>query len=263
MRFTNLSSIRAALALVLLVLIGGAFAVVGQGGIGSALAAPTTTVTTTSTTTPTAVGMAAGELAAQSQQVESSISVSALDATGGSRTLAAAGLSPESTTTVDEAAATTTVPESTTSEVETTTTTTASTTTSTEPPVTTTTVPETTTTTTTVPETTTTVVETTTTTSPPSGGVLSESEAREIFALYFAAEDVERALEVAICESGLNTAAYNPAGYAGLFQHGIAFWDSRAESAGWAGASVYDAHANSAVAAWLVYSSGWQHWPNC
>ncbi len=139
---------------------------------------------------------------------------------------------------------------------ETTSTTVAETTTTTAPPETTTTVPETTTTT---------VAETTTTTAPevPSGVVLSEGEARDIFGLYFAAEDVEKALSVARCESGLNTAAYNPAGYAGLFQHAIAYWDDRAASAGWAGASVYDAHANSAVAAWLVSQSGWSPWPNC
>lgn len=148
-------------------------------------------------------------------------------------------------------------------------TTTVPVTTTSEPPPTTTLPPTTTThvhptTTTTVPSTTTTTVATTTTTTPPpSSGVLSEDEARDLFGLYFPADEVETALRVAICESSLNPSAYNPAGYGGLFQHSLEYWPSRAEAAGWAGASVYDPHANSAVAAWLQSQSGWAPWPNC
>lgn len=84
-----------------------------------------------------------------------------------------------------------------------------------------------------------------------------------MFALYFSAGDVDKAISVAICESGLNTAAYNPAGYGGLFQHSIVYWPDRAAAAGWAGASIYDGNANAAVSAWLVNTDGWHHWPNC
>ncbi len=119
---------------------------------------------------------------------------------------------------------------------------------------------------------TTTVADTTTTTEPPPtttttvgdySGVLSESEARELFSQYFSGDDVEVALRIAICESSLNTNAYNPAGYGGLFQHSISAWDSRAAAAGWAGASIYDGAANTAVAYWLYSQSGWSPWPNC
>lgn len=160
-------------------------------------------------------------------------------------------------------------PTTTTAEVETTTTVQATTSTTHDHP--TTTVPDTTTTTQ-APTTTTTVASTTTTTEPPTtttttrgdySGVLSESEARDLFSQYFSGDDVEVALRIAICESSLNTNAYNPAGYGGLFQHSIAYWDSRAAAAGWAGASIYDGEANTAVAYWLYSQSGWSPWPNC
>ncbi len=157
----------------------------------------------------------------------------------------------------------------TTAEVETTTTVQATTSTTHDHP--TTTVADTTTTTE-APTTTTTVASTTTTTEPPTtttttggeySGVLSESEARDLFSQYFSGDDVDVAMRIAICESSLNTNAYNPAGYGGLFQHSIAYWDSRAAAAGWAGASIYDGAANTAVAYWLYSQSGWSPWPNC
>lgn len=157
----------------------------------------------------------------------------------------------------------------TTAEIETTTTVESTTSTTHDHP--TTTVADTTTTTE-APTTTTTVASTTTTTEPPStttttvgdySGVLSESEARDLFSRYFSGDDVEVALRIAICESSLNTNAYNPAGYGGLFQHSIAAWDDRAAAAGWAGASIYDGEANTAVAYWLYSQSGWSPWPNC
>ena len=170
----------------------------------------------------------------------------------------------ESTTTSQSAETTTTIAreETTTTVAQTTTThdhpstTVADTTTTTQVPATTTTLAPTTTTTEPPPE-------TTTTTSPEYSGVLSESEARQLFSRYFSGDDVEVALRVAICESSLNTNAYNPAGYGGLFQHAIAYWDSRAAAAGWAGASIYDGEANTAVAYWLFSQSGWSPWPNC
>lgn len=151
-----------------------------------------------------------------------------------------------------------------------TTTTTAPTTTTTTPPTTTTHTHATTTThthattTTTTPPTTTTHTHATTTTTsisiPPSPGRLSEEQAIALFSIYFKPEDVDTALRVAKCESNLDPSAWNPNGHGGLFQHAISAWDSRAEAAGWPGASIFDAEANTAVSAWLLYKDGWWHW---
>lgn len=162
----------------------------------------------------------------------------------------------ETTTTTEVAETTTTTVEVTTTTHDHPTTTVAETTTTTEAPTTTTTLAVTTTTT--EPPS-----ETTTTTTPDYSGVLSESQARDLFGQYFSGDDVDVALRIARCESSLNTNAYNPAGYGGLFQHSIAYWDSRASAAGWAGASIYDGEANTAVAFWLYSQSGWSPWPNC
>ncbi len=141
------------------------------------------------------------------------------------------------------------------------------------PPVTTTTAPEetevilpspTTTTPPTTASTTTTTAPTvtTTTTTPPTGGKLTEAAVRGIIALFFAPEDVELALEISYCESRWDPGATNrSSGAAGLFQHIPRFWADRSAAAGWAGANIYDAHANTAVSAWLVYEGGgWIHW---
>lgn len=151
-----------------------------------------------------------------------------------------------------------------------TTTTTAPPTTTTVPPTTTTTAPPTTTTvppttTTTAPPTTTTVPPTTTTTAPPSSGPLSESQMRDLAARFFPADEVEKAVLVAKCESGWNPAAYNPSGpYGGLFQHLESAWPSRATAAGFPGASIFDAEANTAAAAWLLSRASWSsQWPYC
>ena len=126
----------------------------------------------------------------------------------------------------------------------------------------TTTLPTTTTTTAGPTSTTTTTPPATTTTTQPTGGRLSETEARGIIALFFAQQDVDLALEVAYCESRWDPGATNrSSGAAGLFQHIPRFWAERSTAAGWAGANIYDSHANTAVAAWLVYEGGgWIHW---
>jgi len=148
---------------------------------------------------------------------------------------------------------------------------TTTTTTSAPPPPTTTTTmapPDTTTTTTAPPDTTTTTTAppdtTTTTTAPPASSPLTESEMRTLAAQHFPAEEVDKAVLVARCESNYDPAAYNPSGpFGGLYQHSLAYWDDRAASAGWAGASVYGADANTAVTAWLLARDGWGHWPYC
>jgi hypothetical protein len=122
----------------------------------------------------------------------------------------------------------------------------------------------------TIPTTTTTLRSSTTTTAAsvtvaatgPDNEDISETEVRGIISLFFAPQDVELALEVAHCESRWDPDATNPSSRAaGLFQQIPRFWTERAAAAGWAGADIYDAHANTAVSAWLVYEGGgWIHW---
>ena len=74
-----------------------------------------------------------------------------------------------------------------------------------------------------------------------------------------------KTVEVAICvaeaESGFDPSAVNPAtGAAGLFQFLPSTWASLSELAGWGAASVFDARANVAVAAWTVAEYGWHPW---
>jgi hypothetical protein len=71
--------------------------------------------------------------------------------------------------------------------------------------------------------------------------------------------------EVALCvaetESNLDPLAVNPiTGASGLFQFLPSTWSSLSEMAGWSGASVFEARANAAVAAWTVAHYGWHPW---
>ena len=97
---------------------------------------------------------------------------------------------------------------------------------------------------------------------PTDGSPLTEDEARTLFSLYFEGEDIETAVRMAECESNLNPTAVNASGlHGGLLQHAFSAWDERAVSAGWAGASIFDPEANTAVTAWLVDDWGWEaHW---
>ncbi len=55
--------------------------------------------------------------------------------------------------------------------------------------------------------------------------------------------------------------AVNPVtGASGVFQFMPSTWASLSEMAGWDGASVFDARANAAVAAWTVAHYGWHAW---
>ncbi len=75
-------------------------------------------------------------------------------------------------------------------------------------------------------------------------------------------KQVDVALCVAEAESGFDPHAENPyTGAAGVFQFIPTTWESLSEAAGWGGASVFDAEANVAVAAWTVEHSGWGSWP--
>lgn len=84
---------------------------------------------------------------------------------------------------------------------------------------------------------------------------------------YFAADAVDGALSVMKCESYGDPEAYNPySGASGLFQFLPSTWATTAPRAGYAGASVFEAEANIAAAAWLTnYYAGqgrnpWAAW---
>jgi uncharacterized protein YlxW (UPF0749 family) len=71
----------------------------------------------------------------------------------------------------------------------------------------------------------------------------------------------ERALCVAQRESNFDPLVVNPAtGAAGVFQFMPSTWASLSDLAGRSGASVFDARANVAVAAWTVAHYGWHPW---
>jgi len=57
----------------------------------------------------------------------------------------------------------------------------------------------------------------------------------------------ERAVAVARCESGLRPGAYNPNGYAGIFQQATRYWPPRADHFGQPNRSVYNGRANIIV----------------
>jgi hypothetical protein len=91
----------------------------------------------------------------------------------------------------------------------------------------------------------------------PGSGWLSQVQVRALAAEYFNAEDVNRAVRVAWCESRFNPASTNlRTGAVGLFQHLPRYWEARAESAGFPGAEPTDPEASTAAAAWAVYNEG-------
>ena len=64
-------------------------------------------------------------------------------------------------------------------------------------------------------------------------------------------------LAVASCESGLDTGAYNAAGYYGLFQFDLETW------AAYGYGSIYDPTAQARTAARLLAAGQSERWPNC
>jgi len=70
-----------------------------------------------------------------------------------------------------------------------------------------------------------------------------------------------KALDVARCESGLNTDAYNPGGYAGVYQQAVHYWPDRADKWGFPDRSVYNGRANIIVSIRMANSAdSWGIW---
>ena len=86
---------------------------------------------------------------------------------------------------------------------------------------------------------------------------------RKLVEKYFKYQHVTWGLNIIKCESGGNPSAYNKSsGASGLFQHLKKYWANRAAKAGFAGASPFNAEANIAASAYLLYVSygGPKHW---
>jgi hypothetical protein len=88
-------------------------------------------------------------------------------------------------------------------------------------------------------------------------GWLSQVQVRALVSIYFAAEDVNKAVRVAWCESRFDPNSTNlRTGAVGLFQHLPQYWEDRAAEAGFSGAEPTDPVASTAAAAWAVYNGG-------
>lgn len=91
----------------------------------------------------------------------------------------------------------------------------------------------------------------------PASGWLSQVEVRALVSLYFAEEDVNRAVRVAWCESRFDPEATDlNTGATGLFKHLPRYWAERTANAGFPGADPTDPEASVAAAAWEVYEGG-------
>ena len=91
----------------------------------------------------------------------------------------------------------------------------------------------------------------------PTSGWLSEVEVRALISLFFAPEDVNRAIRVAWCESRFDPKSVDMrTGGAGLFHHLPRYWEERAANAGYPDADQFDPEASAAAAAWEVYNGG-------
>ena len=73
-----------------------------------------------------------------------------------------------------------------------------------------------------------------------------------------------KAIAVAECESHLRPHAYNPRGYAGLFQQSTRYWASRAQRWGQPHRSVYNGRANVIVSIRMAASTtAWRDLAGC
>ncbi|MEX1125425.1 MAG: transglycosylase SLT domain-containing protein [Acidimicrobiia bacterium] len=88
-------------------------------------------------------------------------------------------------------------------------------------------------------------------------GWLSQVQVRALVSRYFTAEDANKAVRVAWCESRFDPNSTNlRTGAVGLFQHLPQYWEERASAAGFPGADPTDPVASTAAAAWAVYNGG-------
>ena len=73
-----------------------------------------------------------------------------------------------------------------------------------------------------------------------------------------------KAIQVAHCESELEPKAYNPNGYAGLFQQATRYWPDRADHWGQPDRSVFNGRANVIVSIRMAASmNSWSDWAGC
>ena len=74
----------------------------------------------------------------------------------------------------------------------------------------------------------------------------------------------QEAVVVARCESHLRPSAYNPNGYAGLFQQATRYWPGRADQWGQPDRSVFNGRANIIVSVRMAAAQGsWSAWGGC
>ncbi|HEY7399780.1 MAG TPA: hypothetical protein VH989_02660 [Actinomycetota bacterium] len=70
----------------------------------------------------------------------------------------------------------------------------------------------------------------------------------------------DKAVAVARCESNLNAKAYNPGGYAGVFQQAVNYWPGRSKTFGFKHRSVFNGRANIIVSIRMAHRYGWSAW---
>jgi hypothetical protein len=70
----------------------------------------------------------------------------------------------------------------------------------------------------------------------------------------------DKAVSVARCESRFDPDAYNPGGYAGVYQQATRYWPSRATTYGFRDYSVYNGRANVMVSVRMAHRGGWGPW---
>lgn len=69
-----------------------------------------------------------------------------------------------------------------------------------------------------------------------------------------------KAISVARCESGFSPDAYNPSGYAGVYQQATRYWPGRSDTYGFPDHSVYNGRANIMVSVRMAHRVGWYPW---
>ena len=67
----------------------------------------------------------------------------------------------------------------------------------------------------------------------------------------------DKAVSVARCESRFDPRAYNPGGYAGVYQQSTRYWRQRSTLYGFRDRSVYNGRANVVVSVRMAHRGGW------